>query len=173
MDKGDQRNKRHYSVQRRIDVLHKIRTYSGDEIVVCNVMPEDTGVPAVKMNIPVKAWTSAQTLQAAVTSGFSARGHSPYVAFYTVSGYAWHDIMCKLSERCPIQREVPSLGLDELSDLHLPEFTYRTSTKSIERQNQIFTIPAETMQTYSGIPFGKTISNLEPFRRLSQTATPI
>ena len=149
-----------------IDVLHKIRAYSGDEIVVCNVMPEDTGVPAVKMNIPVKAWMSAQTLQAAVTSGFSARGHSPYVAFYTVSGYAWHDIMCKLSERCPIQREVPSLGLDELSDLHLPEFTYRTSTKSIERQNQIFTIPAETMQTYSGIPFGKTISNLEPFRRL-------
>jgi len=149
-----------------IDVLHKIRAYSGDEIVVCNVTAEDRGVPAVKMNIPVKAWNSAQSLQAAVSDGFSARGYSPYIAFYKVSGYEWHDVMCKLSERCPVRREVPSLGVDELSDLHLPEFTYRAATKSIERQNQIFTIPVETMQAYAGIPFGRTVSNLEPFRRL-------
>lgn len=141
----------------------KIVAFDGREILNCTITPQDRQVAPVKVALPEDCWDSPRRIQKAVSKAFSARGQSPYVAFYESSGYSWRDILSKLSEHCSIAREVGELGMDDVSDLHLPEFTVRNGG-TIERQTRIFTIPECAVRAYAGIPFGEDADPMDAFR---------
>jgi hypothetical protein len=149
-----------------ITVNHKIRTYDDNEILVCTITPQDKDTPSVKVNFPENVWKKPEKLQKIVTKAFLARNFNPYVAFYNQRGCNWCDILSKLAERCPIHQEVEKLGLDDVSDLHLPEFVIRTSQNTIETQNQVFTLPDCVLKAYSGISGQIQLNSKEIFRNL-------
>lgn len=149
-----------------ITVNHKIRTYDDNEILVCTITPQDRDMPSVKVNFPENTWKKPEKLQKIVSKAFLARNFNPYIAFYDQKGYNWRDILSKLAERCPIHQEVEKLGLDDISDLHMPEFVIRTSQNRIETQNQIFTLPDCVLKAYSGISGNLELNAKTVFRNL-------
>lgn len=128
----------------------KIKSYDGSEILVCTITPSDASIPSMKVQLPESVWNKAGKIQNIVTKAFTNRGFTPYVAFYDTRYCTWRDVLSKLSENCVLHQEVTELGLDEFSDLHLPEFILRNSG-AIEKQTQIFTLPEPVLRAYSGI----------------------
>lgn len=149
-----------------ISVNHKIRTYSGDAVLVCSVTVQDSTVPPITVSLPESCWFRATAIQKQVVKAFAARGQTPYVAIYDKPGYDWRDILSKLSEKCELYTEVTELGLDDALDLHMPGFVVRPHLKQVSGQRQVFTLPPAPLQMYGGLPSGIPLSACEPFRYL-------
>lgn len=133
-----------------LSVESKLVSSDGEEFLLCSVSSPDPDMPPVKASLPESAWGSPSKLQRIVSRAFSDRGLNPYVAFYEARGYSWSDILCRLSERCPVSREVGELGPDDVSDIQLPEFVVR-SDGSLARQSRVFTLPDCVLRAYSGL----------------------
>lgn len=141
----------------------KIVSYDGNEVLCCTVTPSDAQTAPAKVSLPESCWDSPGRIQKIVSKAFAARGQSPYIAFYEVSGYKWRDILSKLSEHCQLSREVNELGIDDVSDIHLPEFIVK-SDGTIERQDRVFTIPECSLRAYAGIPFNEDPAPTDAFK---------
>lgn len=133
-----------------LSVESKLVSSDGEEFLLCSVSTGDPDMPSVKASLPESAWSSPSKLQRIVSRAFASRGLNPYVAFYEAKGFSWSDILCRLSERCPVSREVGELGPDDVSDIQLPEFVVR-SDGSTARQSRVFTLPDCVLRAYSGL----------------------
>ena len=149
-----------------ITVKNKIRAFDGQELLICMVATNDQDIPPVKVSIPEDSWGSAKAIKKLIVKAFTATGHVPYIALYDIPGYRWDDILGRLAEKCPLSREIAELGLDDISDFNMPEFTIRNNSTEIEVQNRVFTLPDSVLRVYSGISGIKSISPLEPIKRL-------
>jgi len=74
----------------------------GGEAFDCTVSARG-GFPAVKVRLEWRDLT-AERMRAAVQRAYSDLGLSPYVAFYSSTGFAWRDIVSKLAENCHVER---------------------------------------------------------------------
>ena len=146
-----------------IVVDSKIVSYDGQEILCCTVTPQDGQVAPAKVRLPENCWDSPGRIQKIVSKAFAARGQSPYVAFYEVACYKWRDILSKLAEHCQLCREVGELGIDDVSDVHFPEFAVR-SGGAIEKQERVFTMPECVLRAYAGIPFNEDPAPTDAFK---------
>jgi len=146
-----------------LSVESKIVSYDGKTIYVCSVACSD-GSPSVSVRIPDDAACKVSSLQSIVVKAFSERGYNPYIAFYSVPGYSWPDILSKLSEHCQVKKEVNELGLDSASDIQLPEVTVHANGEA-SRQERVFTMPDDVLRVYAGIPY-ETDATCEPYERL-------
>jgi len=82
------------------------RRMSGDdEMFECTVTARG-GFPAVSVRM---AWKDlvADRMRSVVQKAYSELGLSPYVAFYTVAGFAWRDVVSKLAENCRVEKSEP------------------------------------------------------------------
>lgn len=149
-----------------ITVNHKIRTYTGEAVLAITVTAPDPAVPPLTLTLPESCWSKGRLIQKHIVKAFAARGQTPYVAVYDVPGYDWRDILCKLSEKCPLYTEVTELGLDEALDLHMPGFVVRTQAKTVAAQQQVFTLPQAPLRMYGGIPQGSGFGAGEAYRAL-------
>jgi len=149
-----------------ISVSHKVRTYAGEEQVVCQVVAQDQDIPPVTVTFPGAVLSSADKMARIISSTFAAHGYTPYIAMYTVNGYDWRDIMGRLAERCMLQHEVPQLGIDDSADLHLPCAICRVTSNEVVPQHQVFTLPQQVVDAYAAIKPTTELNPLEPFRRL-------
>lgn len=149
-----------------LSVDTKIVDCNGCDIFVCSATHADDGVPVVQVRFSEKDLTPDR-MQTAVSRAFSARGFSPYVAFYSVQGYAWRDIMGRLAEHCAVEREISELGLDSASNLNLPEVCVGADGR-VSSQKRVFTLPEPVVRAYSAIPGGEAgaETSVEPFRLL-------
>ena len=147
-----------------LSVDSKIVSSDDTEILVCTATHADSDVPAVTVKIPECCMSDHKKIERLVSKAFSAKGCNPYVAFYTIKGYAWRDILSRFSEHCPVSREIDCLGIDSASNIHLPDVTVRADG-TISPQSRIFTLPECAMRTYSGIPF-ETDAGVAPFVNL-------
>lgn len=149
-----------------IDVSHRIRTYDGNDVLVCTVAVTDPAVPPVTVELTETARARATTVQRAVAKAFAAKGLAPYVAAYDLKDYDWNDVFCRLAADCDMHHEVKALGLDSDGDVHFPKAVVRTQTAAVTEQRQIFTMPAPTLMAYAGITASSGLSPCEPFRCL-------
>lgn len=138
----------------------------GTEQYRCTVTHRDPGIPVVRIQVPSDR-VSADRLRRIVSKAYMAKGCNPYVAFYSVKNASWPDVLSKLSEHCPVSKEVQSLGVDDLSELQLPEVAIR-SDGTPRAQTKANTLPECVLRAYGGIPFD-TDSGVEPFVRLFQS----
>lgn len=146
-----------------LSVDSKIVSYSGEEVLSCTVVAEDKDVPHVRVNLPESSWGSAAKVQKAISKAFVSRGFNPYVMCYDLRGYGWRDILGRLSERCPVTREVGELGIDDVSDIQLPSFAVR-STGEIVGQSRVFTLPENALRVYGGLSASEMDDPLVPWR---------
>lgn len=151
-----------------ITVSHKIRAFDGEEILVCVITPQDTDIAPVRVNLPEKIWGNPDLIKKTVSKAFTARGQVPYIAFYRVFGFKWDDILAKMAEKCPLSREIASLGCDEVADFNMPEFVIHPMSHKLDPQDKVFTLPDNVLRAYSGIPCIETINCLDPIKKLLQ-----
>lgn len=149
-----------------IDVSHRIRTYDGNDVLVCTAAVADPAVPPVTVQFTETARARAATVQRAVAKAFAVKGAAPYVAAYDRKDYDWGDVFCRLAAGCDMHHEVKALGLDGDGDIHFPAAVVRTRTAAVTEQRQIFTMPEHTLRAYGGIAPGAGLSPCEPFRYL-------
>jgi hypothetical protein len=64
------------------------------------------GFPAVKVKVFWKD-LNADRLRKVVQGAYSELGLSPYVAFYSSSGYSWRDVVSRLAENSPVEKREP------------------------------------------------------------------
>lgn len=147
-------------------VDRKIRTYTGEEVLICTITVPDADIPPLSITLPEASWSKASSIQKIIMRGFANRNQTPYIAYYDVPGYDWQDILCKLASQCELYHEVRELGISDASELHLPNFVLRIASKTVERQKQIFTLPPNALQVYNGIPGTLALSACEPYRNL-------
>lgn len=149
-----------------LTVNNKIRAYDGKELLICTVTPQDQSISPVKVSLPENSWSSAASIKKIVRKAFTSAGHVPYLAFYDVSGYNWDDILSRLAEKCPLSKEIAELGLDDVSDLNMPNFTIRKKSNTIDVQDRVFTLPDCVLRAYSGIPGQNSMGAIDAMRRL-------
>ena len=147
-----------------LSVDSKIVSYSGEEVLSCTAVAEDKDVPHVRVNLPESHWDSAIKVQKAISKAFVSRGFNPYVMCYDLKGYRWRDILGRLSEHCPVTREVGELGIDDVSDIQLPSFAVR-STGEIVQQSRVFTLPEHALRVYGGLSVSELDDPLLPWRQ--------
>jgi hypothetical protein len=78
---------------------------SGDEAFACTAVARG-GFPPVKIKVFWKD-LNADRLRKVVQGAYAELGLSPYVAFYSSSGYGWRDVMSKLAENSPVEKREP------------------------------------------------------------------
>lgn len=82
------------------------RRMSGDdEVFECTVAARG-GFPAVPVRL---SWRdlSADRMRSVVQRAYAELGLSPYIAFYTITGFAWRDVVSKLAENCRVEKPEP------------------------------------------------------------------
>lgn len=146
-----------------LSVDSKIVSYDGGVIYVCSVTVSDE-FPTITVKIPEDAVSRPSMIQSFVSKAFSERGFNPYIAFYSVPGFSWPDVMAKLSEHCSVKREIGELGLDSASEIQLPEVVVRSNGEAVA-QDRVFTIPDDVLRVYAGVPY-ETELNAEPYEKL-------
>lgn len=145
-----------------ITVNAKVLSPDGGDTYVCSITHADD-VPSIDVRLREKDLFSDK-IQAAVIRAYSLKGFSPYVAFYTVNGYTWRDVFSKLSEHCPLSWELDRLGIDNASDINLPEAKIHANG-TVSEQVKTMAIPDKALRMYSGIPFDDQ-SNTDPYEKL-------
>lgn len=146
-----------------LSVDSKLVSYDGSVIYACSITRSDE-FPTITVRIPEEVASRPSAIQSIVSKAFSGRGYNPYVAFYSVQGFSWTDVLAKLAEHCIVRREVNELGLDSASEIQLPEVSVKPSGEASE-QDRVFTIPDGVLRVYAGIPC-ETELNAEPYERL-------
>lgn len=146
-----------------LSIESKLVSYDGRTIYVCSVTRSDE-FPTITVKIPEELTSRPSSIQSIVSKAFSERGYNPYIAFYSVPGFSWTDVLAKLAEHCVVRREVNELGLDSASEIQLPEVTVRSSGEVLE-QSRVFTIPDDVLRVYAGIPC-ETELNADPYGKL-------
>ena len=76
-----------------------------DEAFECTAVARG-GFPPVKIKVFWKD-LNADRLRKVVQGAYAELGLSPYVAFYSSSGYSWRDVMSKLAENSPVEKREP------------------------------------------------------------------
>ena len=89
-----------------LSVDSRIVREDGGEAFSCTVAARG-GFPAVKARFEWRDLT-ADGMRSVVQKAYSDLGLSPYVAFYSASGFSWRDVMSKLAENCPVERDRPA-----------------------------------------------------------------
>jgi len=149
-----------------IQIAHKIRTHTGEEVLMCQITTEDTQIAPLQVGIPESAWARSKAIQKVITKAYTERGETPYVALYDQPGYCWADILAKLSERCELHHEVVHLGADEQGNLHFPQAIINTVNNEIILQKRIFTLPEPVLGVYNGVVPGTPSGSCGIYRRL-------
>lgn len=147
-----------------LSVESKTVSASGEETLHMTAAHQDPDMPTVRFSLPEAAWGSSSRIRKAVSAAFTALGANPYVMFYDVKGYSWRDILCRMAERCPVGREVGSLGADEFGDLNLPLVSV-SRDGTVSRQSRIMSVQDCAMSMYSGISDDES-GSVEPWARL-------
>ena len=146
-----------------VSVDGRIVSSAGTDLYSMSFTAAD-GSPPIRVRIDASEASDPSKIRRKVSSEYARMGMNPYVAFYRVPGCDWSDVVAKLSEHCPVRREVASLGMDGLSRVNLPEVVVTPEGKVLG-QDAVYTMPERSSRLYSAIPADDT-AGLDPYRRL-------
>lgn len=124
-------------------------TRGGEVRYTCKFRTADN--TSVSVRLSKTDFVSAKKLQSSITDELARQGDSAYVAFYELAGYRWSDILTRMAEGKPVQREILRLGADEYGNVHFPLAMLDLTGMSVNKQSRVYTLPKEVRELYAGV----------------------
>lgn len=129
-------------------IKNKIITSTGD--IYCNCTLQTNNTPEIQAMLNYRAFKNAKLLRQAVQAEYLKHNLMPTIVFYDYPGFSWSEICDHFSDSIQVQREITSLGVDEVLNLQLPNHVIITNGNII-KQNRIFEMDKNVVAQYSGL----------------------
>ena len=141
----------------------KNKILTSNKEVYCNCILQTGTLAPIHANINYESFKLHTTLKTAVQAAYMEHNLTPPIAFYKERYFDWQEICDIFSDSIQAQREITTLGVDDILSLQLPNYTINTNG-TITNQIRLFDIPKDVITQYTGL--ASESYNLDVFKEL-------